>query len=307
VLKVDPNKKRISLGMKQLQADPWSLASEKYKTGDRVQGTVTRTTEFGAFVQLEPGLEGLIHLSEMSWSKKIRKPADVVKAGEQVEVVVLGVNPNDKRISLGLKQALGDPWEQVVSKYPVGAVVEAKVSNIAKFGAFVELGEGIEGMIHVGDLSNEKRINHPQEVLKTGETVKAIVLSIDNEKRRIRLGVKQLVPTSLDEYMEEHKEGDVVTGRVADVRGAKSMIVELGEGVQASCVAPSNKEQPAAEQSGPSSSDIGTLTSMLSAKWKQGNVPNAGGKKESVRSGEIRSFRIIKLDKATKRIEVEVV
>jgi small subunit ribosomal protein S1 len=204
-----------------------------------------------------------------------------------------------------LKQALGDPWEQVVSKYPVGSVVEAKVANLAKFGAFVELGEGVEGMIHVGDLSNEKRINHPQEVLKSGEMVKAVVLSIDNEKRRIRLGVKQLQPTSLDEYMDEHKEGDVVTGRIADVRGSKSMIVDLGEGVQASCSVPAPKEQ-AAEPAAPSSSDIGALTSMLSAKWKQGSTPNAS-KKEQVRSGEIRSFRIVKLDRATKRIEVEVV
>src|SRR5262249_25163011 len=152
---------------------PWDLVSEKFKTGDRVRGAVTRVTDFGAFVELEKGIEGLVHFSEMSWSKKVRKPADVVKAGDQVEVVVLGVQPAERRISLGLKQALGDPWADVPGKFPVGSVVEGTVASIQKFGAFVELAEGVEGMIHVGDISAEKRINHPQDVLKVGQTVKA--------------------------------------------------------------------------------------------------------------------------------------
>src|SRR3954454_10058181 len=163
VLKVDPAKKRISLGMKQLTPHPWDLAGEKYHVGERVQGSVTRVADFGAFVELEKGIEGLVHLSEMSWSKKVRKPSDVVKPGDQVEVVILGVNPAARRISLGLKQALGDPWADVAQRSPVGAVVDGTVISLQKFGAFVQLAEGVEGMIHVGDISAEKRINHPQD------------------------------------------------------------------------------------------------------------------------------------------------
>src|SRR5579883_11606 len=176
VLKVDPAKRRIGLGLKQLQPHPWDLAGEKYKVGDRVHGTVTRVAEFGAFVELEKGIEGLIHLSEMSWSKKVRKPSDVVKPGDQVDVVVLGVHPVERRISLGLKQALGDPWADVPQRFPVGSVVEGKVVSLQKFGAFVQVAEGVEGMVHVGDISAEKRINHPQDMLKMYQVVKAQVL-----------------------------------------------------------------------------------------------------------------------------------
>ena len=156
ILKVDAGKKRVSLGLKQLAPDPWTTAAEKYHVGDRVQGTVARVTDFGAFVELEPGLDGLIHLSEMSWSKKVRKPADLLKPGDTVDVAVLGVNPADKRISLGLKQALGDPWEEVEKKYPVGAIVEGAVTQLKQFGAFVQVTEEVEGMIHVGDIVHEK-------------------------------------------------------------------------------------------------------------------------------------------------------
>jgi small subunit ribosomal protein S1 len=234
VLKVDIAKRRISLGMKQLQPHPWELAAEKYKVGERVHGSVTRVADFGAFVELEKGVEGLIHLSEMSWSKKVRKPSDVVKPGEQVDVVVLGVNQGERRIALGLKQALGDPWAEVAQKFPVGAVVEGTVTSLQKFGAFVQLAEGVEGMIHIGDLSADKRLNHPQDAVKMGQVVKALVLEADVEKRRLRLGMKQLIPTSLDEYITEHKEGDLVTGRMSEVSGGRAK-VELGEGVHGSC------------------------------------------------------------------------
>jgi small subunit ribosomal protein S1 len=304
VLKVDPAKKRISLGMKQLQPHPWEQVSEKYKVGERVHGTVTRVTDFGAFVELEKGIEGLVHLSEMSWSRKVRKPSDVVKAGDQVEVVILGVNQADRRISLGLKQALGDPWADVAQRFPAGSVVDGTVISLQNFGAFVQIAEGVEGMIHVGDISAEKRINHPQEVLKLNQVVKAQVLEIDGEKRRLRLGMKQLVPTSLDEYIAEHKEGDVVTGRMIDASGSRAR-VELGEGVQATCrmggaEAREEKSEPAA------SGDLSSLTSMLAAKWKGG----AGGgvsKREPARAGQIRSFKIVKLDAPAKKIEVELV
>jgi small subunit ribosomal protein S1 len=281
------------------------VAGEKYKVGERVQGSVTRVADFGAFVELEKGVEGLVHLSEMSWSKKIRKPSDVVKAGDQVEVVILGVNPADRRISLGLKQALGDPWADVATRFPMGAVVEGTVISLQKFGAFVQLAEGVEGMIHVGDISAEKRINHPQDVLKMNQVIKAQVLEIDGEKRRLRLGMKQLVPTSLDEYITEHKEGDTVTGRMTDISGGRAR-VELGEGVQATCrMAPSETQEEAPEVA-PSSADLSSLTSMLAAKWK-GGASSGGGKREAARAGQVRTFRIVKLDAASKKIELELV
>ncbi len=199
------------------------------RQGSRIRGKVSRVADFGAFVELEPGIEGLIHVSEMSWTRKNVRAADVVKPGDMVEVVVLGVNGADKRIALGLKQALGDPWEEALKKYPVGAAVEAPVTSLAKFGAFVDLGDGIEGMIHIGDISHEKRLNHPSDALKVGEIVKAQVLEADKERRRLRLGIKQLVPTSIDEYIAEHKPGDGVSGRVVDVSATRAK-VELGEG-----------------------------------------------------------------------------
>jgi len=304
VLKVDPAKKRISLGLKQLQPHPWDLVADKYKVGERVKGSVTRVTDFGAFVELEKGIEGLVHLSEMSWSKKVRKPSDVVNPGDTVDVVVLGVNAPDRRISLGLKQALGDPWADAAQKYPVGAVVEGPVTSIQKFGAFVQVSEGVEGMVHVGDVSAEKRINHPQDVLHVGQVVKAQVLELDVEKRRLRLGMRQLIPTSLDEYIAEHKEGDVVTGRMTDVSGSRAK-VELGEGVHATCrlTADVPREE---EKAGQENVDLSSLTSMLQARWK-GGQGGGGSKGEGPRSGQIRSFRISKLDPATKKIELELV
>ena len=309
ILKVDPAKKRISLGLKQLQPDPWTTAADKFHTGDRVKGSVARVTDFGAFVELEPGLDGLIHLSEMSWSKKVRKPSDLLKPGDTVEVVVLAVNPSDKRISLGLKQALGDPWDEVEKNYPVGAIVEGPVTQLKQFGAFVQVTENVEGMIHVGDIVNEKRINHPQDELKVGQVVRAIVLENDREKRRLRLGLKQLVPTSLDEYMAEHKEGDEVTGRVADVNRGRAT-VELGEGVQGTCVL-AEKEQKQEHKSSPV--DVSALSSMLASRWKGSSGATAAAntetsaKRELLKAGQIRRFRITKIDAGKKKIDLDLI
>jgi len=303
VLKIDPEKRRISLGMKQIQPDPWHSAAEKYTAGERVRGTVTRVVDFGAFVELEPGVEGLIHISEMSWAKKARQASDVVKPGETVEAVVLAVSPSDRRISLGLKQALGDPWAEVTQKFGVGSVIEGPVTSLTNFGAFVQLSEGVEGMIHVSEISAEKRIKHPQEVLKLGQLVKAQVLAIDKERRLLRLGMKQLVPTSLDEYIAEHKEGDVVTGRMIEVLDGQAR-VELGEGIQGTCpiVAQSlAKHETQAE----GKADLSALSSMLKARWKGGAAAGAA-KPEAIHAGQIRSFRIAKLDAASKKIELQL-
>jgi small subunit ribosomal protein S1 len=295
-------KKRISVGMKQLQAHPWDSIAEKYKAGERVRGTVTRLADFGAFVELEPGIEGLIHISEMSWSKgKIRKASDVVKEGETVEVVILGVDAAQRRLSLGLKQALGDPWVDVPQRFPIGSTVEGPVTSLTKFGAFVQLSEGVEGMIHVSEISPEKRIQHPADVLRVGQVVNALVIGLEPEKRQMKLSLKQLVPTGLDEYIAEHKEGDLVTGRLMEESGGQGR-VELGQGIYAAC----NMKAAAAaapEPAKPAKGDLSSLSAMLQTRWKTGSVT---AKAEPPRAGQVRSFRITHLDQAAKKIVVEL-
>ena len=311
VLKItaDADKRRISIGMKQLLPHPWDAAAGKYNVGERVRGTVTRVAEFGAFVELEPGIEGLIHVSEMSWGKKLRSASTLVKPGEVVDAIILGINLPERRMSLGLKQALGDPWADASEKFTVGSIVEGPVVSITKFGAFVQLAEGVEGMIHISDMSPEKRINHPSDMLKIGQVVKAQVLAFDKDKRQIKLGMKQLVPSGLDEYIAEHKAGDVVSGRMMEVSGGQAR-VELGEGIQAQCsvnVAAAEKEKDTPVESNPASSkpDLSSLGSMLQARWK-GASPAANAKPEPLRTGQVRQFRIKKLDVPTKKIELEL-
>jgi small subunit ribosomal protein S1 len=305
ILKITPEGKRISLGLKQLTPDPWTTAAERFHTGDRVQGKVSRLADFGAFVELLPGVDGLIHVSEMSWEKKVRKPSDLLKVGEMVKAVVLGVNAADRRISLGLKQALGDPWEDAVKKYAVGAVAEGPVTSLTNFGCFMDLGSGIDGMIHISDITREKRLNHPREALSTGQTVRAVVLEVDRERRRIKLGIKQLEPTTADEYIAEHQVGESVTGRIVETSKGRAK-VELGDGVFAECRMRedagngSKVPEPVAAKA-----DLGSLTAMLSAKWKQGPTA-AAAQQEAPRAGQVRTFRILKLDQPNKKIEVEL-
>ena len=302
ILKVQPETRRISLGLKQLAPDPWTLAGERFHVGDRVPGKVSRLADFGAFVELMPGVDGLIHISELSWSKKIKKPSDVLKTGEMVEAIVLGVNVAERRISLGLKQALGDPWEDAVKKYAPGAVVEGPVASLTNFGCFIDLGNGIEGMIHISDITREKRLNHPREALAVGQTVRAQVLELDRERRRIKLGIKQLEPTTVDEYLSEHSVGETVTGRIVETANGRAR-VELGEGIFAEGRIPADTATAASPAA--SASDLSSLTAMLSAKWKQGASTSAA-RVEPARAGQIRSFRIVKLDPAAKKIELEL-
>ncbi len=305
ILKINADTRRISLGLKQLIPDPWTVAATRYEAGQRVQGKVTRTTDFGAFVELEPGIEGMIHLSEMSWIKKVRKPSDVVKPDDQVDVVVLGVNAPEHRIALGLKQALGDPWDAAAQKYPVGSVAEGAITSMQKFGAFVDLGDGIEGMIHIGDISREKRLDHPQEMLKTGQKVKAQILELDRDRRRIRLGMKQLEPTSADEYIAEHQAGETVSGRIVDASPTKAKI-ELGEGVYATCRLEQSKSESGSAKAVSSGADISSLGAMLTAKWKSG-AGGAAPEKEPLRAGQVRSFRLLAMDPAQKKIDVQLI
>ncbi|HEY3459021.1 MAG TPA: S1 RNA-binding domain-containing protein [Bryobacteraceae bacterium] len=302
ILKIDPATKKISLGLKQLQEDPWSIAARTFHVGDRVSGTISRLADFGAFVELVPGVEGLIHLSELSWDKRVRKPADVLKPGDRIEAVILQVNPAERRIGLGYKQVLGDPWETISEKYPIGSVVEGPITNVTQFGAFAALREGIEGMIHISDITGEKRLDHPREKLAKGQTVRAVVLEIDRERRRLRLGMKQLEPTTVDHYISEHRPGETVSGRLIEVSG-DSAKVELGEGVMAVCQIKKRAETtPQGESARPA--DISSLGAMLEARWKKGGTGGEG--KETARAGQVRSFRIARLDSSKKLIELEL-
>lgn len=303
ILKINREAKKISLGLKQLTPDPWSQTIATLKAGDRVKGKVVRLADFGAFIEIAPGVDGLIHLSEMSWTKRIRKPSDVLQIGEEVEAVVIEIKAADKRISLGLKQALGNPWDQVETKFPAGTVVEAAVTNLAQFGAFVDLGDGIEGMIHVGDITREKRIQHPKEMLNAGQTVKAVVLEVDKEKKRIRLGMKQLEPTSADTFIAEHQISELLTGRVVEVHSSHAKI-ELGEGVHARCK--TREDAAAAQSAGPSAADVDDLAAMLASRWKGGASSSAASSKDTLRIGQIRRFRITAMEAAHRRIEVEL-
>jgi small subunit ribosomal protein S1 len=239
----------------------------------------------------------------MSWGKKVKKASDVIKPGETVEAVILAVSPGERRISLGLKQALGDPWAQAAQQFAAGTVIEGPVTNIMKFGAFVQLAEGVEGMVHVSEISAEKRIEHPQDVLKVGQVVQALVLELDVEKRQLKLSMKQLVPTGLDEYIAEHKTGDVVTGRLMDESGERTR-VELGEGIRATCRIAKAAAAPQESAAPEGKADMSSLSAMLNARWKGGAVAEA--KPEPLRAGQIRSFRIVQLDAAAKKIEVEL-
>src|SRR5215471_6370734 len=235
VLKVDKQTGKISLGLKQMSADPWEQAAATLKPGDRVTGEVSRLADFGAFVEVLPGVEGLIHISEMSWTKRIQRPSDVLTKSERVEAVVLKIDREAGRLSLGLKQVLGNPWDTIKERYPAGKIIEGKVTRLAKFGAFVEVEEGIDGMVHISEFTSEKRIEHPSEVVKVGQVVRAMVLSADPEARRLKLGIKQLEPTAADQLVQQLHVGDRVSGRVLEVRGNK-VIVEIGENVHGVCV-----------------------------------------------------------------------
>jgi small subunit ribosomal protein S1 len=234
VLKYDKDKQRVSLGFKQLTPDPWLDAEHRYPVGAHVGGRVISVTDYGAFVELEQGIEGLVHVSEMTWSKRMKHPSKLVNVGDQVEAVVLNVNPQERRISLGLKQLESNPWESLHEKFPVGSTVEGRVRNLTDFGAFIEIEEGIDGLVHVSNLSWTKRVKHPSEVLKKGDRVKAQVLAIEPENRRLSLGIKQLEPDIWETFFQQHRVGDVIHGKVLRV-ASFGAFVEIADGVEGLC------------------------------------------------------------------------
>ncbi len=234
VLKFDRAKERVALGLRQMAPDPWETVAERFPANSRVMGQVVNVTDYGAFVELEPGVEGLIHITEMTWSRRMKHPSKVVRAGDQVEAVVLEVHPRDRRISLGLKQLEANPWTTIDSRYSIGSVVEGRVRNMTDFGAFIEIEEGIDGLVHVSDLSWTKRVKHPSDVLKKGQLVQAAILNIDAKGHRLSLGIKQLQPDAWETYLQSHQPGDIVHGRISRLAGFGAF-VELAEGVEGLC------------------------------------------------------------------------
>ncbi len=234
VLKFDRDKERISLGVKQVNPDPWATVVERYTIALHVVGRIVSITDYGAFVELEAGVEGLIHISEMTWSRRMRHPSKVVRVGDQVECVVLEVKPEMHRVSLGMKQLEADPWTTVGERYAVGSVVEGRVRKLTDFGAFIEIEEGIDGLVHISDLSWTKRVKHPSEILKKGQVTQAVILAIDPGNRRLSLGIKQLQPDAWETFFHEHNPGDLVRGAVT--RAASfGVFVELAPGVEGLC------------------------------------------------------------------------
>jgi small subunit ribosomal protein S1 len=231
ILNLDLERERVSLGMKQLAPDPWSAAAKKFPIGSKVTGRVVSLTDYGAFVELEEGVEGLIHVSEMSWTRKVRHPNKVVSVGEEVDAVVLDIKPENRRISLGMKQAKPNPWDVISDKYPIGTTIEGKIKNLTDFGIFIGIDEGIDGLVHISDISWTKRVKHPSELFKKGETVQAIVLEIDKENERFSLGIKQLQSDPWNTVGQRYAVGKKITGTITNVTDF-GVFVELEEGIE---------------------------------------------------------------------------
>jgi small subunit ribosomal protein S1 len=283
ILKFDKEKQRVSLGLKQLMKDPWVDADQKYPAGGKFKGKVVGVVDYGAFVELEQGIEGLVHATEMSWTKKSVQPSKVVKAGEEVDVVVLDIKPSDRRVSLGMKQAQPDPWLLTAEKYPVGTVVTGKIRNIVEFGAFIEIEDGFDGLVHVGDVSWTGRVNNPHEVFKKGEPVTAKVLKVDADARRVSLGIKQ-VDDKFDQWIKQHRVGDLVKGKVSRI-AMFGAFVDFGDNIEGLC---HNTE--ITDRRGRDEGPVARTTT--------GPLKSAG----PLEPGKEYDFKIIKISRDTRRI-----
>jgi small subunit ribosomal protein S1 len=271
VLKFDRDKERISLGYKQLMPDPWQSVSERFPIGSKVHGKVVSLTDYGAFIEIEPGVEGLVHVSEMTWSKRLKHPSKLLSMGQDVEAIVLDVDSNNRRVSLGIKQATPDPWDTLLARYSVGSRVSGKVRSLTEFGAFIEIEDGIDGLVHVSDISWTKRIKHPSDVLKKGQVVDAVITNIELDNRRLSLSIKDLEPNAWDRFFDTHKLGSVITGKV--VRFANfGAFVEIEEGIEGLC-------------------HVSELSDERVEKPE-----------DTVQVGQMMQFKILKLDPAQKKI-----
>ncbi|PYS66459.1 MAG: 30S ribosomal protein S1 [Acidobacteria bacterium] len=234
VLKFDRERERVSLGYKQLLPDPWETIEERFPPATRINGKIASVADYGAFVELEPGVEGLVHVSEMSWSKRIKHPSKIVSPGDTVEVEVLSVDPRARRVSLGMKQVQENPWKTIGERYHVGDRVHGRVRNLTDFGAFIEIEDGVDGLVHVSDISWSRRVKHPGEVLKKGQQVDAVITTIDPENRRMSLSIKDLEPNAWNDFVAAHKPGDIVKGKIARFAGFGAF-VELGDNLEGLC------------------------------------------------------------------------
>jgi small subunit ribosomal protein S1 len=284
ILKFDKSKQRVSLGLKQLHKDPWVDAGDRYGAGGKYHGKVVGVVDYGVFVELEQGVEGLVHVTEMSWSKRPTHPSKLAKVGDEVDVIVLDIKPSDRRVSLGIKQAQPDPWLLVAEKYPVGTVVTGKVRNIAEFGAFIEIEEGFDGLVHVGDVSWTGRVKNPHEVFKKGEPVSAKVLRIDPENRRVSLGMKQ-VNDIWGDWFKQHKVGDIVRGKVSRI-ATFGAFVEFGENIEGLCHNTEIEERKRRDEG------VGNF------RPSTGPLKSAG----PLEPGKEYDFKIIKISSETRRI-----
>jgi len=283
ILKFDKDKQRVSLGLKQLMKDPWIDAADRYPAGGKFKGKVVGVVDYGAFVELEQGVEGLVHATEMSWTKKSVQPSKVVKVGEEVDVVVLDIKASDRRVSLGMKQAQPDPWLLTAEKYPVGTIVTGKVRNIVEFGAFIEIEDGFDGLVHVGDVSWTGRVSNPHEVFKKGEPVTAKVLKVDGEARRVSLGIKQ-VDDKFDQWVKQHRVGDLVKGKVSRI-AMFGAFVDFGDNIEGLC---HNTE--ITDRRGRDEGPVARTTT--------GPLKSAG----PLEPGKEYDFKIIKISRDTRRI-----
>ena len=305
VLKIDQQEQRIKVGLKQLQPEPWTNIGDTVKPNEVIRGRVTRIKDFGAFVEIAPGVEGLIHLSELSYDRRVRYPGEIVKTGDFVEVMVLDVQASQKRIGLSLKQALGNPWLKVSEQFPVNSVITGTVRKIVKFGAFIEITKGIDGLLHISDITSEKHLMSPTEMLREGQQVRVKVMEINPEKQEMKLGMKQLEPTELDSVIAQINVGDRVTGRVIKTKG-RQVTVEIGEGVHAFCkIQP--KGTPKKSESLGQTSDLSSLRSMLEEAWHGDGDAFAGSSEGSLTPGSVHTFKITRLDKKKGIIELATV
>ena len=275
ILEVDKEKERVSLGLKQMTPNPWEDIENRFPVGDQVKGKITKLVPYGAFVEVAVGVEGLIHVSELSWTKRITRPSDVLELGQEIESVVLGINIEEQKISLGVRQLEPNPWENVESRFPIGSMIKGEVRNLTPYGAFIELEDGIDGMVHVSDLSWTRKINHPSETLKKGDEIEAIVLEIDKETQRISLGVKQLEKDPWEEIGNRFTVGDLVKGTVAKI-AAFGAFVQLED-------------------------DVDGLVHI-----SQLSEEHVGKVKEVVNIGDEVEARVIKVDKAERRIGLSI-
>lgn len=303
ILKVDRAAGKVGVGLKQLQPEPWSVVAESIKVNERIRGKVVRIMEYGAFVEVLPGIEGLVHISDMSYARRVRHPSEIVSVGDVVEMLVLDVRPKQRRISLGLKQALGDPWQKIEDAYPVGSAATGTVRKITSFGAFVEILEGVDGLLHISDITSERRLTSPGEVLREGQQVRVKVLECDPGRRRLKVGMKQLEPTETEVFLSEVEVGQSVTGRVV-TSDAGHAVIEVAPGVRGICVLQSGgtpEKGPALGQT----SDLSSLKTMLESAWKGGREDSPEDQSgETLRAGSVHSFRITRVDASKGIIEL---